>query len=195
MDLMKTAKEIGLFETALNLSEVSGSAGVMNGAGAVMPLPPEDMSCVTDEIARWLLSFGKRKYLFLFPENAVAERMAEQKGKEIEIIYVLSRDMEEDARDRLTDNLPKKTDVILLEEPFFPSEFTPENGMIVVSGYLAAGRMMVTEDTFRMTEHYNSRFYGKKAFIPYTQLRSAVRYGSWKEAGMTRFKEIWRREA
>ena len=41
MDMQKTAREIGLFETAINLAKVNNSADVIQKVGASMPLPDE----------------------------------------------------------------------------------------------------------------------------------------------------------
>ena len=40
---------------------------------------------------------------------------------------------------------------------------------------------MVLPETYRMIEHYNSGFWGKKVFVPYVELPDAVRYDEWLE--------------
>ena len=52
--------------------------------------------------------------------------------------------------------------------------------MIVVCGYTAGGRMMALSDTYRMVEHYKG-FLGKKVFVPFKELDTAVRYDGWME--------------
>lgn len=75
MDMQKTIREIGMFETAVNLAKVSGSADVVQKVGASMPLPDEGIGIRVGQIAEWLLDFGKSKYMFLTPEIALIEEM------------------------------------------------------------------------------------------------------------------------
>lgn len=194
MDVRKTAREIGLFETALNLAQVSGSAEVAEKAGALMPLPETDIDERTDRIVKWLLGFGKKKYFFLTPEIALIERIAELDGEEAEAIIAVPCDMEAEARERLRNNLPRGIAVTVLEEPYFPSAFFPGNGIIVVCGYSGGGRAMILPDTYRMAEHY-SGFLGKKVFVPYAELSSASRYDGWMELGRQRIDKRWESES
>lgn len=194
MDLMMTARETGLFETAINISCFADSCEVAERAGACMPLPGPEIERTADSAARWLLSSGKRNFLFLTPEIALAERMLVF-SDDIEIIFSLPCDMDEETRKRVENNLPggsvgrgrgrgrrPPARVSLLEEPFFPESFYPLNSMIVACGYEAAGRCMVLSETYRLLEHY-SGFRGRKAFIPYRGLSRAVRYDGWRETG------------
>ena len=194
MDVRKTAREIGLFETALNLAQVSGSTEVAEKAGALMPLPETDIDERTDRIVKWLLGFGKKKYFFLTPEIALIERIAELDGEEAEAIIAVPCDMEAEARERLRNNLPRGIAVTVLEEPYFPSAFFPGNGIIVVCGYSGGGRAMILPDTYRMAEHY-SGFLGKKVFVPYAELSSASRYDGWMELGRQRIDKRWESES
>ena len=193
MDMQKTVREIGFFETCCNLAEVIGSKEVQEKAGQVMPLPAPDFSDSLADIAGWLAAFGKEKYLFLSPEIALADKLAE-KAPDKEAIFLIPCDMDPEAKERLKGNLPKKMKVSLLEEPYFPEAFYPGNGILVISGYLAGRRMMVLPETYRMIEHY-SGFWGKKVFVPYTELDEAVRYDGWMEAGNDRINMVWRKES
>ena len=190
MDMRKTAKEIGLFETAINLAKVSTSTAVIQKAVASMPLPDEGIALQAKQIAEWLLSFKKSKYLFLTPEIALIEEMGKLANSTIEAIIAVPCDLEQEAKDRLRNNLPRGVSVTVLEEPYFPQLF-PGNGMIVVSGYSGGDRAMVLEDTYRMVGHYND-FRGKKAFVPYTELEAATRYDGWMEISQQRFNAKWR---
>lgn len=191
MDMQKTAREIGLFETAVNLAKVSTSTAVIQKAGASMPLPDEKIAAQINQIAEWLLSFEKSKYLFLTPEIALIEEMGKLTHRTIETIITVPCDLEKEAKDRLRNNLPRGISVTVLEEPYFPQSFFPSNGMIVISGYSGGDRAMVLEDTYRMVEHYND-FRGKKAFVPYTELETATRYDGWMEVSQQRFSAKWR---
>ena len=133
MDLKKTAREIGLFEMAINLAEVSNSTDIIRKVGASMPLPDEDIKERVRQIAEWLLNFDKSKYMFLMPEIALVEEMARISNNHIEVIFTVPCDLEQEAKERLKNNLPKETTITVLEEPYFPQSFYPGNGMIAVS--------------------------------------------------------------
>ena len=193
MDMQKTAREIGLFETGINLSKVCNSTDVIQKVGASMPLPDENIADRIPQIAAWLHSFGKRKYLFLTPEIALIEEMSKLSNLE-EVIIAIPCDLERDVKERIRNNLPRGIEVSILEEPYFPQSFFPGNGLMVVCGYAAGGRSMVLPDTYRMVEHY-SGFYGKKVFIPYKELKAAARYDGWLKVSQQRLSEKWRSEA
>ena len=191
--MQKTAREIGLFETGINLSLVCNSADVIQKVGASMPLPDEDIANRVPLIAEWLHSFGKRKYMFLTPEISLIEEMS-KRSKRDEVIIAIPCDLEEEAKERLRNNLPRGIEVAILEEPYFPQSFFPGNGLIVACGYDADSRAMVLPDTYRMIEHY-SGFLGKKVFIPYKELPTAARYDGWLEVSQQRLSTKWRNES
>ncbi len=190
MDLQKTAREIGLFETNVNLARVCGSADVRQKAGESMPLPDENIADQIPRIAQWLHSFGKSRYMFLTPEIALIEELARISGQE-EAIIAVPCDLEEEAKQRLRSNLPRGMRTTVLEEPYFPQSFFPGNGLMVICGYAAGNRPMVLADTYRMAEHY-SGFLGKKVFVPYKELENAARYDGWLEMNQQRFTTKWR---
>lgn len=191
MDIQKTACEIGLFETALNLSFVLDSTDVKDKVGTLMPLPSFDVRDRIEKAAEWLLSFGKRKYMFLTPEIALVEAMIDKSERDFEIIFAVPANMETEAKNRLQNNLPKKIVITILEEPFFPTNFLPGNGMIIATGYTAGGHDMVFADTYRLIEHYNG-FLGRKVFLPYVEISSAYRYDNWLEVNQKNLNLRWR---
>ena len=193
MDMQKTAREIGLFETGINLSKVCNSTDVIQKVGASMPLPDEDIVDRIPQIAAWIHGFGKSKYMFLTPEIALIEEMSKLSNQE-EVIIAIPCDLEEEAKERLRNNLPRNIEITILEEPYFPQSFFPGNGLMVVCGYAAGGRPMVLPDTYRMVEHY-SGFLGKKVFIPYKDLETAARYDGWLEVSQQRLSAKWRSES
>lgn len=194
MDIQKTAREIGLFETAVNLAKVSNSADVIQKVGASMPLPDEEIVGRVGQVAKWLLNFDKSKYMFLTPEIALIEEMGKLASRNTEVIIAVPCDLEQEAKDRLNNNLPQGITVSVLEEPYFPQSFFPGNGMMVISGYLGGDRAMVLPDTYRMVEHY-SGFLGKKVFVPYRELDAAMRYDGWMEINQQRLSAKWRSES
>lgn len=126
MDIQKTAREIGLFETAINLAKVSNSADVIQKVGTSMPLPNEDIGIRVKQIAKWLYNFNKNKYMFLTPEIALFEEMSKLANTHIEIIIAIPCDLEQEAKERLKNNLPRNITVTVLEEPYFPQSFFPK---------------------------------------------------------------------
>lgn len=193
MDMRKIAREIGLFETAVNLAKVRNSTEVIQKVGASMPLPDEGIGVRVGQIAEWLFSFGKCKYMFLVPEITLIEEMGRLSNHETEVIIAVSRDLDSEARERLNNNLPHSISVTILEEPYFPQAFFPRNGLMVISGYLGGDRAMVLPDTYRMVEHY-SGFLGEKVFVPYKELDTAIRYDGWMEISQQRLRAKWRSE-
>ena len=189
MDILKTAREIGFFETNINIAKVLSSKDVKNKAGAVMPLPAANLSKSIEKIAKWLITFDKSKYMFFTPEIAIIEKLALLVNTQ-EAIILIPCDMEIEAKERLKDNLPREMKVSLLNEPYFPELFFPGNGIIVVCGYIAGERIMVLPETYRLIEHY-SGFWGKKVFIPYAKIPEAIRYNGWMEIGTEKFNIIW----
>lgn len=192
MDMLKTVREIGFFETGRNLVEVIESKDVQAKAGVVMPLPDPALTGSISDIAEWLAAFGKEKYMFLSPEISIVDKLAEKKPNS-EAIMLIPRDMDKEVKVRLSGNIPKSMKVSLLEEPYFPEAFYPGNGILVICGYLAGGRMMVLQETYRMIDHY-SGFWGKKVFVPYIELEEAVRYDGWMEVGKDKISMMWRNE-
>ena len=193
MDMQKTAREIGLFLSAINLSEVLNSPDVQDKVGASMPIPNSDTAVKLISIVKWLKSFGKRKYMFLTPEIALIEELLKQTENKSEVTSAVPCNLDQEIKDRLRNNLPRGANVEMLEEPYFPNDLYPSNGMIVVCGYSGADRFMVLSDTYRMVEHYSS-FLGKKAFIPYVELSSAARFDGWMEIGRKKISDVWRYE-
>ena len=192
MDMRKTAGEIGLMEAAINLAKVRNSEDIIWKVGQSMPLPDDDIEERVDQIAQWLLSSGKTTYMLLTPEIALADAMARHsEAGSLEIIMAITSNMDEEARERLNNNLPRTVSVKTLDEPYF-APLIPRNGMIVVCGYCGGDRLMVMDDTYRMVEHYSS-FLGKKVFIPYVELDGATRYDGWMELNPTRISATWRK--
>lgn len=192
MDMLKTVREIGFFETGCNLVEVIDSKDVRAKASAIMPLPDSTLVESISNITEWLYAFGKEKYMFLSPEIAIVDKLAE-KNPNSEAIMLIPCDMDQEVKERLRGNIPKSMNVSLLEEPYFPESFYPGNGILIICGYLAGGRMMVLPETYRMIDHY-SGFWGKKVFVPYVELADAVRYGGWMEIGNDKINMVWRNE-
>lgn len=193
MSMIDMLREIGPLLAADNLAQVAGSEDVIKKIGMSMPMPDNNVKQRVRKLAKWLLEYKKQKYMFLSPEISLIEEMVKQSDMAMEFIIAVPCDLDQDTRDRLKNNLPHEATVSLLEEPFFPQQFFPGNGILIISGYLAGDRAMVLPDTYRMVEHYSS-FMGKTVFIPYQELEAAIRYDGWQEIRQQRITEKWRYE-
>ena len=167
MDIRRTALEIGLFETAKNLEK----AGITDDDGNMIPLPARDVCGGITLAAKWLLSFGKRKYMFLTPEIALIEEISKSAGNDTEAVIAVPCGIDSEISQRLANNLPRQIPTSIINEPYFPENFTPDNGIIVTRGYRSGGRNVIMNETYRLAGHY-SGFYGKKVFVPYVSLEN-----------------------
>lgn len=193
MNMQRTAKEIGLFETAINLSRVCNSQDVIQKVGGSMPLPEADIECRTKQAAVWICGFGKKKYFFLTPEIALIDAMADKVSRESEIIIAVPCDMDHESKERLKNNLPRHMNVTLWEEPYFLQQFYPSNGIMIACGYMGSYyRPIVMSDTYRMVERYGGSFLGRRVFLPYREMEYATRYDGWMEVSQENLSDIWR---
>lgn len=192
MDMLRTVREIGFWETGHNLEKVLRSDAVRRKAGETFPLPDKGVADSIERLAVYLAGLGKRKYMFLTPEIAVIEKLAALDKRGSEALILVPCDMEIEVKERLRDNLPKEMKVSLLEEPYFPKDFLPGNGVLIACGYITGNKAMVLSETFRMIEHYRE-FRGKKVFVPYVEMEGGVRYTGWKEISTEKFSMIWRK--
>ena len=171
MDIHKLALEIGLFETALNLKESSIEEN------NEMPFPNSDMHTTIKNSAEWLGKLNKKKYMFLTPEIALIEKMT----AEAEAIIIVPCGIDLESEERLKNNLPKNISVEILREPYFPENFTPNDGIIVACGYISSGRAMIMNETYRLIAHYGG-FYGRKVFLPYVNIENFICFEGWKQS-------------
>ena len=192
MDMLRTVREIGFWETGCNLEKVRKSDAVRRKAGETLPLPDKDVMDSIERIAAHLAELGKKKYMFLTPEIAVIEKLAALDDRSSEAMILVPCDMETEVKERLRDNLPVGMKVSLLEEPYFPKDFLPGNGVLIACGYITGDKAMVLAETYRMIDHYRE-FRGKKIFIPYVEMEGGVRYTGWKEVSTNKFSMIWRK--
>ena len=191
MDIKKTAREIGFFETALNMESIGITEALQEKVGAEFPLPSGDTKLTCEDAARRLIASGKSKFLFLTPEIALIEAMATHTDCDAEVIIAIPCDMDVESEERLLNNLPRSIEVHALKEPYFPDGFLPGNGMIIVCGHAAGEHMMVLPETYRMIEHYGT-FMGRQIFIPYVATAAAERFEGWFETNSDRLNMNWR---
>ena len=130
--------------------------------------------------------------MFLSPEISIVDKLAE-KSPNHEAILLIPCDMDPEVKERLKANIPKINEGFPVGRTVFSRSLLSGNGILVICGYLAGGRMMVLPETYRMIDHY-SGFWGKKVFVPYVELEDAVRYDGWMEVGKDKISMMWRNE-
>lgn len=162
MNVLRTAEEIGLVQVGLNVVELLSSEELRNKVGAVMPLPSIKLKDNVEKMVAWIAELGKSKLMFLTPEIALFDIIPKYIA-DAEVIVLVPCSMDDEVKGRLAENIPANVTASLLNEPYFPDEFIPSNGVIVACGYMANGRLMVLPETYRMIEHYKD-FYGKFVF-------------------------------
>ena len=125
MDIIKTSREIGLFEAARNISMAADSQEVCSKIEETMPMPGADFASRITQTVDYLISFGKHKLLMLSPEIALIEEITKRADSDMQVILVMPCDMDPESKERLYNNIPEGISVQLLEEPYFPEAFTP----------------------------------------------------------------------
>ncbi len=190
MNVLRTAEEIGLVQVGLNVAELLSSEELRNKVGAVMPLPSIKLKDNVEKMVAWIAELGKSKLMFLTPEIALFDIIPKYIA-DAEVIVLVPCSMDDEVKGRLAENIPANVTVSLLNEPYFPDEFIPSNGVIVAYGYMANGRLMVLPETYRMIEHYKD-FYGKFVFLPYVKIDEFIKYEEWIEINPDKFNLIWR---
>lgn len=190
MNVLRTAEEIGLVQVGLNVAELLSSEELRNKVGAVMPLPSIKLKDNVEKMVAWIAELGKSKLMFLTPEIALFDIIPKYIA-DAEVIALVLCSMDDEVKGRLAENIPANVTVSLLNEPYFPDEFIPSNGVIVACGYMANGRLMVLPETYRLIEHYKD-FYGKFVFLPYVKIDEFIKYEEWIEINPDKFNLIWR---
>lgn len=194
MDIMKTMQEIGPFQLGMNLADVSDSSEIIKEVGTSMPMPDPDIVARVPEIVKYLRGFCKNKYLFLTPEIALIQELGNQAGLQEEAFVTIPGDLDPDIQERIRNNIPRNIKVTILSEYEPLPGFYPSNSMIVICGYAAGGKLMVTPETYRLVGRY-SEFFIRKVFVPYRELEIAEHYDNWMEISQDNLRVIWRTES
>ena len=192
MDILKTIREIGHFETSINLANYMKSNDVIEQIGHSFPLQDNSIVSKTDTASIWLARFYKNKYFFLTPELAIIESMIKYVPKSTEFLILKPSDMDEEVFERLNHNRPRGAHVSFINEPFPCEDFYPDNGMIVICGYIAGEHLMVLPETYRAANHYYNEFRGKICFVPFAEEAAASRYANWIELNPQMNLIVWR---
>lgn len=193
MDIRETMKEIGQIQLLVNLAGVCDSSEIIEEVGTSMPMPDPDITARVPEIVERLRGYCKNKYLFLTPEIALIEELGSQADPREEVFITIPGDLDPDIQERIRNNVPHNIKVTVLSEYEPLPGFYPGNSMIVICGYAAGGRLMVTPETYRLVGRY-SEFFIRKVFIPYRELEIAEHYDDWMEISQDNLSVIWRAE-
>lgn len=182
MDLIAVINEVGLFEASANLAGIDHSvlAAALDGQ---MPLPPISCAEAAASAANWLLSFNKTRFMFLTPEIQLIEAMSAQTQRPLVCEYVLPFNVDPEIKGRLQANLPtiRTIRVSTLDEPAFPVDFYPSNGLIVACGFTSGHRAMVLPETYRMLNHYKD-FRGHIVFCSVFDAKDVCSFDTWLQA-------------
>lgn len=194
MDMMKTMQEIGHIQLGMNLAEVSDSCEIIWEVGTSMPMPDPDIANRVPDIVENIRSFRKNKYLFLSPEIALIQELGNQADPREEVFITIPGDLDADMQERIRNNIPRNIKVTVLSEYEPLPGFYPGNSMIVICGYAAGGRLMVTPETYRLVGRY-SEFFIRKVFIPYREMEITEHYDNWMEISQDNLSVMWRAES
>ncbi len=164
IDLCRNICELGLLKTVQVLQEV-GNDAIPEHLLTELPLLPQNtfISERVAEIHDAIIASGKREILLLSPEIALLEFLSDEPHIHFQII--IPHDMDKDMVKRIQNNIPTGVDVTFLNEPFFPRDFFPSNGLLMAFGFQNDNRCLLLRDTLRLMEHYKG-FMGKKVFVP-----------------------------
>ena len=157
-----------------------------------MPLPDEDIKVKAMQVAKSLINTGKRRFLFFLPEIMIIDEMAKIAAGSIEVFIPEPYMLDNEARERLGNNLTHEFKAEIIEERNIPKYIHPGDGMMVVTGYLAGERLMVLPDVSIMFEN-SSKIMCRKVFAPYVELDSSLRYEGWMELSSQEISGVWRK--
>ena len=134
MDYLRTTMEIGIFET-LACVDGTGSEDLSRQAANYLPCVSREEACIrARRIAGALSGMGASQLLLLCPELALLEELAELRfaGK----VYVcLARELDEQSKLRIGENVPAGLDVSFIDEGEFPTRFLPSTSAVLAFGF------------------------------------------------------------
>ena len=162
-NLNSIISEIGVIETALNIGKYIDDSQIVIESSRFMPFPDADFYKRTTDIAEQIKSLKKEKILLLTPDIALIELI---KNSEYisEILVCVSSELNDEAKERISNNLPAGIKVTLIDENTFPKDFTPSNAAIVAVGYADREKAIILRENYKMLNVYN-KFYGMKLLI------------------------------
>ena len=164
MNIRETAAEIGMLATMQLIEPHAGDPEIRSALGD-LPVPC-GVSERIREIADALEACPKKTLMFLSPEMALIDALAERHTRH-EIIVFMPCDMDALAAQRLRANVPEGVEIAFLSEPFFPAGVTPANSVLLTFGFQSDQRIQLSQTACRLMERYGA-FPGLKLFIPYT---------------------------
>ena len=149
---MTTISEIGILET---LKVVSIYSANNEHVELYLPIVSEEyIGTRIEQLSDVIINTGKTAVFMMLPELALMECLAIQKwgGK---AILALPFDMDVESKDRIHSNIPEGINTVFVEEGAYPTEFRPNNGIIVCTGIVPSSyRQYLLPSCCRMMSQY-----------------------------------------
>ncbi len=157
--------ETGLIETLSVVFKYIDDEDIIADTSLYLPIPEGSIEGMAQSIAEYLDSLGKEKLLFLTPEIAVIEAVANCKNIK-EIIICLPTETTNDVRECIESNMPSAKQISFIKSTETPahSDFKVENSAIVCFGFWEGERAIVLNNNYKMMQMYKD-FYGDKILI------------------------------
>ncbi|MCL2082854.1 MAG: hypothetical protein FWH04_06440 [Oscillospiraceae bacterium] len=162
MNITEAILEIGLLETCRVIARHPGSFD------SVSLQFPEVNSRETEEriqsFAGWIVQEKKELLFLMLPELALMETLAfsDWKGS---VIIALPSDLDTKSRERIFANMPDNIRTEFVQEGTYPSDFRPDNGIVLCMGILPEGyRPYLLPECCRMMSLYKA-FKGRRIFL------------------------------
>jgi len=165
MNIKNILDEIGILETNLQIEKYIDDKVLIKKIEDEMPVP---MKCETQEIINnavsKILELDKKNIFLLSNEIGIIEQLLHHTDKIENIMVGLSRNLSEEQKNNIKNNIPKNSNIIFINELEYPAILKPKDSIILILGYINGNNCIVTDNVYRMTELYKS-FLGKKVFI------------------------------
>ncbi len=162
-NLNSIISEIGVVETALNISKYINDSQIVYESSRFIPFPDAEFHERIYRIAKHIKSLKKEKILLLTPDIALIELLKDSEFIS-EILVCISSELNEETKERISNNLPTGIKVTLIDENTFPKNFNTLNAAIVAVGYSGKDKAIILRENYKMMSAYNG-FYGMKVLV------------------------------
>jgi len=159
-NLRSNIARTGVVETLANLQKYNNTAEIMEKAAIYIPVPEKQHICDPQTIADSLTDLGKSRLLFLTPEIAVIEKLAQCENPP-QIVVCLSSAFDGDTCSSIAANMPQGLQVDFISENEILDDFMPAEAAIVAFGFFDGHRGLILGSNYRMMERYKA-FSGSK---------------------------------
>lgn len=165
MNIRDTINEIGILETNLQIEKYIDDEALLKSISSEMPVPIQcETKMILNNAVEKIISMNKENIFLLSNEIALIERLLFHHEKIKNILVCLSRNLSEEQKKNIKNNVPKTNNITFINELEYPNIIKPKNSIILVVGYKNGNNCILTDNTYRMLELYKS-FLGKKIFV------------------------------